>query len=88
MLPPGFGRRQHQHVDTGIAQASKFADIAGRDRIVKLAGPAPFYRRLAPRKVLLIRFQKKVPPAACRRQLKVYGTDMQARLMLVGLGER
>jgi hypothetical protein len=36
----GFRRRQRKNIDAGVAQASKFAAIAGWNRIVKLAGPA------------------------------------------------
>jgi hypothetical protein len=39
MLTLGLGRRQRQDEDTGIAQASKFTAVAGRDRIKKMAGP-------------------------------------------------
>ncbi len=39
MLALSLGRRQRQDVDTSIAQASKFAAIAGRDWIVEVAGP-------------------------------------------------
>jgi AraC-like DNA-binding protein len=85
MLALGFGWWQRKDINASIAQASKFA-VAGRNRIVKLAGPA-FWSPLAPRKVF-IRFQKEsatssLPPAA-----KSLGTGMQARVMFLGLGER
>ena len=39
MLAFGFGRRQGKDINAGIAQGSKFATVAGRNRIKKMAGP-------------------------------------------------
>jgi hypothetical protein len=40
VLALGLGRRQRKDMNAGITEGSEFAAIAGRDRIVKLAGPA------------------------------------------------
>jgi hypothetical protein len=39
MLALGFGRRQRKDINAGIAQGSKFASVAGQNRLKKMAGP-------------------------------------------------
>jgi hypothetical protein len=41
MLALGFGRWQRKDINAGVAEASKFAAIAGWDRIVKLGSGVP-----------------------------------------------
>jgi hypothetical protein len=81
----GLGRRQRQDIDTCITQASKLS-VARRNRIVKLAGPA-FLVATGPAQGAH-QISKKVPPANLPLTAKSLGTGMQARAMLVGLGER
>jgi hypothetical protein len=39
MLALGFGRWQRKDINAGIAEGSKLAAVAGRNRIKKMAGP-------------------------------------------------
>ena len=86
VLALGFGRWQRKDINAGVAEASKFAAIAGWDRIVKLAGPA-FLVAAGPaqgaHQISKEGATGNLPPAA-----KSLGTGKQARAMLVGLGER
>jgi hypothetical protein len=69
MRAVGLGRRQRQNINAGITQASKLS-VACRNRIIKMAGPTCL---LAPSALQITHrfFKRKVPPAACRRWLKV-----------------
>jgi hypothetical protein len=67
VLALGLGRRQRKDINAGITKGSEFAAIAGRNRIVKLAGPAFFGHRW-PRARCSSDFKKR-----CRQQLAASG---------------
>ena len=84
MLALGFGRRQRK--DINASMGSKFATVAGRNRIKKMAGPT----RL-PRRARLPNYSpdfknkgtaRSLPPAA-----KSWGRACMPPNMLVGLAE-
>ena len=87
MLALGFGPWQRKDINAGIAEGSKLAAVAGRNRIKKNGGTNLFARR-ARLANYSPDFKTRVPPAACRRRLKVGDVHAGPPNMLVGLGER
>ena len=82
-IGPGWQRKD---MNAGIAEGSKFAAIAGWSRIVKSAGPA-FLVTAGPAQGAH-QISKKGAASQLPLTAKSLGTGMQARAMLVGLGER
>jgi hypothetical protein len=82
VLALGYCRRQRQDEDVGIAQTSRFASIAGRNRIKQNGGTNLFTHRRARLANYSPDFKTRVPPAVCRQRLKVGDVHAGPRICL------